>query len=144
MDTTTTATLPDTGDGYCVLTRNPIKIVVDDDGLVYRIHADGGGNDGGYAVLGGRQAGHALDGSYGRLAQVIATAQVDQGVPVCMAWQGVVNGMGDHAALLPPLIGTPLDVWIEARCRSEAERPMISTLTPYARLLVDLAALPTP
>lgn len=57
----------------------------------------------------GRQADHCLRGRYGPLVQAIAEAQLALGLPIRMAWRGVVNSLGDYAEVFPPTLPVPAD-----------------------------------
>lgn len=73
------------------------KLYVEFDNQLYQINGKSG------EVFEARQRQFALDGTYGELIQVIAGAQLQNNLPVKLAWSGIKNSMGDFVSVYPPV-----------------------------------------
>ena len=54
-----------------------------------------------------RQCAAVRNGEYGTLVQAYANACDEVGIKLTYAWDGIINGMGDHARVMPPWKGKP-------------------------------------
>ena len=73
------------------------------------------------AELDARQRGHAADGQYGADVRAWHQACGIVGVAARFAWTGIVNSLGDHGSVSPPVKPFPLDEAFLSACEIVAD-----------------------